>query len=379
MKTNLIISLLAISLASPMTMGQSATRPASAGVPVHVAEVRVEDASYRLDVIGQIKPLQQVLLRPMIEGVIDEVLFTDGQAVSKGDLLVRIDDRSWRSAVDEAQATRQALVVLLREAEQDLARYQSLHAREGALSQQRLAQEESRVAQLKAQLQGSDARLEASRIALSHTRLVSPLSGRVGFRLQDSGNLVRAGDSTGLVVVTQIDPVGLEFSVSQDLLPKVQHWREHGVTLQVLDQKTGMQIATGQRAHIEPVISSATGTFRIKAELDNKDEVLWPGQLVRVRLEVEQYRQATVIPSSAIMQGAVSPYVFRKKDDRVEVVPISLVRDLGERSVVAGELSVGEQVVVDGQVKLRDGAMVSAVVVDASPDGLTADTHNLAR
>src|SRR5690606_16714959 len=222
-----------------------------------------EDATYWLDVIGQIKPLQQVLLRPMIEGVIDQVLFTEGQSVRKGDLLVRIDDRSLRAAMEEAQATRQALAVLLQEAEQDLLRYRSLSAREGALSKQRLAQEESRVAQLNAQLQGSDARLEAARIALSHTRLVSPLNGRAGFRLQDAGNLVRAGDSTGLVTITQTDPVGLEFSVSQTLLPKAHDWRAHGLSLQILEQKTGAVIALGQQVHIEPVISPATGTFRL--------------------------------------------------------------------------------------------------------------------
>ncbi|MDH4706684.1 efflux RND transporter periplasmic adaptor subunit [Pseudomonas aeruginosa] len=298
--------------------------PAPARVPVNVARVERRDVEQQVSGIGTVTSLHNVVIRTQIDGQLTRLLVSEGQMVEAGELLATIDDRAVVAALEQAQASRASNQAQLKSAEQDLQRYRSLYA-ERAVSRQLLDQQQATVDQLRATLKANDATINAERVRLSYTRITSPVSGKVGIRNVDVGNLVRVGDSLGLFSVTQIAPISVVFSLQQEQLPQLQ--------------------------------ALLGGEAAVRASFDNRQARLWPVQFVAVSLHTGVRRDQLVLSSKAVRRGLEGNFVYRVAADRVEAVPVRVLQDIDGLSVVEG-LASGDQVVVDGHSRLMPGALV---------------------
>ncbi|HFH3979579.1 TPA: efflux RND transporter periplasmic adaptor subunit [Pseudomonas aeruginosa] len=257
---------------------------------------------------------------------------------------------------EEAQASRASNQAQLKSAEQDLQRYRSLYA-ERAVSRQLLDQQQATVDQLRATLKANDATINAERVRLSYTRITSPVSGKVGIRNVDVGNLVRVGDSLGLFSVTQIAPISVVFSLQQEQLPQLQALLGGEAAVRAYSRDGGSALGEGRLLTIDNQIDSSTGTIRVRASFDNRQARLWPGQFVAVSLHTGVRRDQLVLSSKAVRRGLEGNFVYRVAADRVEAVPVRVLQDIDGLSVVEG-LASGDQVVVDGHSRLMPGALV---------------------
>ncbi|HHW1919629.1 TPA: efflux RND transporter periplasmic adaptor subunit [Pseudomonas aeruginosa] len=270
--------------------------------------------------------------------------------------LSTIDDRAVVAALEQAQASRASNQAQLKSAEQDLQRYRSLYA-ERAVSRQLLDQQQATVDQLRATLKANDATINAERVRLSYTRITSPVSGKVGIRNVDVGNLVRVGDSLGLFSVTQIAPISVVFSLQQEQLPQLQALLGGEAAVRAYSRDGGSALGEGRLLTIDNQIDSSTGTIRVRASFDNRQARLWPGQFVAVSLHTGVRRDQLVLSSKAVRRGLEGNFVYRVAADRVEAVPVRVLQDIDGLSVVEG-LASGDQVVVDGHSRLMPGALV---------------------
>lgn len=331
-------------------------------VPVGVIKAEQRDVPHMASGIGTVESLHNVTLRPQVEGVLADVLFEEGQTVRKGDLLARIDDRAFAAALAQAQAEKARNAAQLRAAEQDLARYRNL-VKEEAISRQTVEQQEGRVGELAAAVNANDAAIAAARVQLSYTRITAPVSGRIGLRRVDPGNLVRATDTEGLVTVTQIAPISVVFSLPQTLVPSIQPLVKQpgGAPVTAYDRDNGNRLAEGRLRMIDNQIDTATGTIRLRAEFANEDGSLWPGQFVTVRLQIGQSPAAVVVSPRAVKQGLEGPFVFRVTNGKAEVVPVEVGYSTDEAVVIAKGVAPGEVIVSDGQSRLKDGSAVKIV------------------
>ncbi len=332
-------------------------------VPVSVVTVEQRDVAHRVTGIGSVQSLHSVLLRPQVSGIVTDVLFKEGELVRRGDLLARIDDRAIAAALKQAEAQKARNAALLRGAELDLTRYDNLLKQE-AISQQTLEQQRAAVDQLHAAILADEAAIAAAQVQLSYTQITSPINGRVGLRHVDAGNLVQAGDQTGLVSVTQLDPISVVFTLPQDLLPRVQPLlRDGSAAVIAFERDGGTRLADGHLTMIDNQIDAATGTIRLRAEFANPQGSLWPGQFVTVQLQTQVSGGATVVPARSVQEGLNGSFVFRIRDDRAEVVPVTVGYREAEIAVISAGVVPGDVVVVDGQSRLRPG---SAVKTDAA-------------
>lgn len=329
------------------------------GVPVTVAEAERRDVPQRISAIGTVQSLHTVVLRPQVTGTITEVLFNEGEQVERGALLARIDDRSIKAALAQAQAEKSSNEADLRIAELDLARYDGLRDR-SIVSRQTIEQQAALVEKLKAAIRASEARIEAQRVQLSFTEIRSPVRGRVGIRRIDPGNLVQVGDEQGLVTVIQVDPISVVFTVPQELLPRLRQVSKASRQMRVtaFDRDGGAPLAQGRLTTLDNQIDVTTGTLRLRAEFDNASSDLWPGQFVTLQLETGTSTNATVVPAHAIQQGLEGPFVYRVQDAVAE--PIQVVTSYldDEIAVIATGVVPGDLIVIDGQSRLRPGAKV---------------------
>lgn len=357
-----VISTIGLTLWRILAPSQAANPPAAQVVPVSVAAVEQRDVPQRVSGIGTVQSLHSVTLRPQVSGVVTDVLFREGQLVEQGALLARIDDRSIRAALMQAQAEKARNEAQLKSAELDLVRYGNLLAEE-AISRQTLEQQSAQVEQLKAAIRANDATIAAQQVQLSYTQITAPVTGRVGIRRVDPGNLVQAGDSTGLVSVTQIDPISVVFTLSQELLPRIQPLLQHARIAQVTayDRDAGALLAQGRLVMIDNQIDAASGTIRLRAEFENADEKLWPGQFVTVQLQTSVSVNATVVPARTVQQGLQGAFVFRVRDTKAEVVPVGVAYQDDDIAVIGDGLAPGETVVIDGQSRLKPGSIVKPV------------------
>lgn len=341
-----------------------ASKPASSPppVPVSVAAVELRDIPHRVSGIGSVQPLQTVTLRPQIGGVITEVSFAEGQLVKKNALLARIDDRAVVAALQQAQAQKARNEAQLRSAELDLRRYSDL-ANSAAVSRQMLEQQRANVQQLQAAIQADEAAIAQQDVQLSYTRIVAPIDGRVGLRHVDAGNLVQAGDPSGLVTITQLDPISVVFTLPQDLLPRVQPLLQAGRALAVtaFERNNGAQLAAGRLTVIDNQIDATTGTVRLRAEFPNANGRLWPGQFVTVELQTSVSNAATVIPARAVQLGLDGAFVYRVRNDKAEVAPVTLAYSDDDIALVTQGVGVGDAVVIDGHSRLKPGSKVRVV------------------
>lgn len=340
---------------------EKAARQSGGGsaVPVSVVEATQRDVPQRISGIGTVQSLHAVVLRPQVTGVITEVLFDEGELVERGALLARIDDRSIKAALAQAEAEKISGEADLRIAELDLARYTGLSDR-SVIPRQTIEQQAALVEKLKAAIQASEARIAAQRVQLSFTQIRSPVRGRVGIRRVDPGNLVQAGDENGLVTVTQVDPISIVFTLPQELLPRLRAAtrNKQAVSVVAFDRDAGERLAQGRLTGLDNQIDVATGTLRLRAEFDNSAGELLPGQFVTLQLETGVSANATVVPAAAIQQGLNGAFVYRVQNDQAEMARVvtSFLDD--EIAVIAEGVAPGDWVVVDGQSRLKAGAKV---------------------
>ncbi len=354
-----------LSLVSVMVLlAVAPARAQSGAVPVTMAEAERQDVAVVQRAIGTVQAFQSVLVRARVDGTLDKVLFTEGQLVKPGDLLAQLDPRPYQAMLDQVTAKRAADEAALVNARSDLVRYNDLAASQVA-SRQKLDQTKAGVAQAEAAVRGDEAQMAAAQLNLDFTRITSPLSGRVGLRLIDPGNYIRAADtnSTGLVTIAQIQPIALVFTLPQDALPKVQAAMKRGklpVMAYSSDDRT--KLSEGELLTLDSSIDVSTGTIKLKAVFANADDALWPGQFVNVRLRMETRTGATTVPSAAVQRGSNGLYVFTVKPDGTAAVQaVEVEQDDGKVAVIGSGLQVGDKVVTSGQSRLTNGTKVAAI------------------
>lgn len=338
----------------------AAAPPAPPPVPVGLATVEQRDVPQWVRGIGSVESLHAVTLRPQVEGVLAEVRFREGQDVRRGELLARIDDREYAAALLRAQADLASNRAQLVAGEQDLARYRTL-LEEEAISLQTVEQQTAATARLQAAVKSSEAALATAQVQLSYTRITAPVSGRVGLRRVDPGNLVRTSDTEGLVTVTQLDPISVIFSLPQEQLSRLHPLLQGEVApVTAFDRDNGTALAQGRLATVDNQVDPTTGMVRLRAEFANKDGRLWPGQFVAISLRTGAQPAALVVPTQAVRQGLKGSFAFRVREDKAELVPLEVGYQDDEIAIIAKGLAAGDRIVVDGHSRLKPGTAVKA-------------------
>jgi multidrug efflux system membrane fusion protein len=330
--------------------------------PVVTAAVAAGDIDVSLNALGTVTSLATVTIRSQISGYLTKVAYEEGQLVKKGDLLAEIDSRTYELALAQAQGTLERDKALLATAQLDLKRYQEL-AKTNAIPRQQLDTQASLVSQYQANIISDQAQIDNAKLNIAYCHIIAPVSGRAGLRLIDQGNYVTAGDPTGLVVITQLQPISVIFTTAEDNLPQIQKRLRTGATLPVTayDRTGTVKLGVGSLKTIDNQIDTSTGTVKLRAEFANNDDALFPNQFVNVWLLVDTQHDATIIPTSAVQRGAPGTYVYLvNSDSTVAVRPVTLGVGSGERVAVSAGLSPGDRVVVDGADRLRNGAKVTA-------------------
>lgn len=328
-----------------------------------------QDVPVFLRGLGLVAASKTVVVRPRVDGTIDRVAFTEGEELSAGALIAQLDPRPYQAVLDQALARKASDEATLANARLDLRRSTQLASNQFA-AQQTVDTRAATVAQLEANIKGDEATVSAARLNLEFTRITAPFEGRVGLRLVDPGNFVRAADNTspGIVSLSQIRPISVTFTVAQDNLPEITAAMARGkppVVAWSADDK--VKLADGELLTIDNAIDASTGTIKIKASFANADSKLWPGQFVNARLLVQNRSKVLTVPNSAVQRGPAGLFVYVVKPDQtVAVRPIDVVQDTGTISVVAKGLSDDETIVVSGQSRLTNGARISAVMAAAS-------------
>jgi RND family efflux transporter MFP subunit len=381
-KTVLIAGLL-IALAAVAAL--FLTRPAATrlaaptAIPVRVISVEQKDVPRYVSGIGSVLSLHSVIIRPQIDGILTKLWVKEGQLVKSGDLLATLDDRTIRANLDQARAQLGQNQAQLQVAEVNLKRYKLLSVDDG-VSKQTYDQQQALVNQLRATAQGNQAAIDAAQVQLSYTQIRSPVTGRVGIRTVDEGNFLRMSDTQGLFSVTQIDPIAVEFSLPQHMLPTLQGLISAQTQAQVnaymgadTDGETGDLLGEGHLTLIDNQINANTGTIRAKAEFSNAGQKLWPGQLVTIKIQTALDKNALVVPPTVVQRGLDQHFVYRVKADKVEVVPVQMVYQDTGQNIIKG-VNAGDVLVSDGQSRLKAGARIE-VLSEPSQATETAKTE----
>jgi multidrug efflux system membrane fusion protein len=336
-------------------------QPARPPVPVIATPARTSDMSVYLTGLGSVTPLNTVTVHTRVDGELIKVPFKEGQHVNAGDLLAEIDPRPFQAQLTQAQGNLLRDEALLRNARVDLERYRTLVA-EDSIPKQQLDTQVELVHQYEGVVETDRGQIENVKLQLVYCRITAPLSGRLGLRLVDPGNIVHATDQNGLVVITQLQPIAVVFTIPEDSLPPVLAKLNAGVKLEVdaWDREQKQRLATGTLLTVDNQIDPATGTVRLKAIFPNEDGRLFPSQFVNAHLRLDVKRGATVVPSAAIQQSAQGPFVYVVKPDHsVTVRPVKVGVTEGETAAIDTGLSPAETVVIDGADRLREGSMVA--------------------
>jgi multidrug efflux system membrane fusion protein len=361
--------LLALVLLAWLLSPGKAARSAAAGgrfaaggpMPVVTAQARTGDMPITLIGLGTVSPLATVTVQSQISGQIMKIAFKEGQTVKEGDALIQIDPRPYQVALEQAEGALARDRALLANARVDLDRYQTLFAQD-SIAEQQLATQKSLVAQDEGNVRTDQGQIDAAKLNLTYCHIVSPITGRVGLQQVNVGNYVTPAEPNGLVVVTQLKPITVLFTLPEDDIPPLMKQMHAGVTLPVTawDRTNTTQLATGALQSIDSQIDTTTGTIRLKAIFPNADESLFPQQFVNVVLLLDTLKGATLIPQAGVQRGAPGTYVYvvNAADQTVAVRKVTLgAGDAVNISITQG-LAVGESVVVDGADKLKDGAKV---------------------
>jgi len=343
--------------------GRGGRHHASAGLPpqpVAVSEVKAGTIPIELTALGTVTSLGTVTVRPQISGQLTEIGFKEGQEVKKGDFLAQIDDRAYRAALDQLQGQLARDQALLADARRILDRYQKLNS--ATVTQQQIDTQKATVQSQEGTVQSDQAQIEAAKVNIAYCHIVSPIDGRAGLQQVDVGNYVTPGDASGIVVITQMHPISVLFSIPENDLSEVTDQLRAGRTLSVTlyGRDDQHKIATGTLRTVDNQIDTTTGTVKLRADFDNEDEALFPNQFVNVQLLVRTLSDIPVVSNAAIQHGAPGTYVYVvNADDTVSVRTIKTgASDASVTQVVSG-LKLGDKVVVDGVDRLKEGAKVS--------------------
>jgi multidrug efflux system membrane fusion protein len=329
-------------------------------VPVIAGAVAMKDVPIYLDGLGTVQALNTVTVHTRVDGQLVKVAFTEGQDVKEGDLLAQIDPAPFQAALGQAVAKKGQDVAQLANANLDLTRDADMFAKK-VISSQQLDTQKALVAQLAATVKADQAGIDSAQVQLDYTNIVSPIAGRTGIRLVDQGNIVHAADTGGLVVITQLRPISLLFTLPEQNLADIHKRTAAGEEMTVLavDRDNQTVIDEGTLSVINNQIDTTTGTIQLKATFPNKNLQLWPGQFVNARLHLTTRKSGLVVPASVIQRGPNGPYAFViKADQTVEIRPVKTTKADANDVLIESGLKVGEKVVVDGQYKLQDGSAV---------------------
>jgi multidrug efflux system membrane fusion protein len=345
------------------------TQPPAAppGVPITAGVVKAVDVPVFLTGIGTVQAMNTVAIKSRVDGQIVGVNYKEGENVKPGDPLVQIDPRPFQVALEQAEALKAKDEATLTSAQADLARSAQLVG-PGYRTVQTYDQQKATVAQLQAAIKGDQAQIDMARLNLSYTDIRAPIAGRLGVRLIDAGNMVRATDNTVLVTITQTKPIYITFTLAQEYLHKIHEKQALGdLTVQAFGGDNVTLLSEGKLTVIDNTIDQATGTIRLKGTFANEDERLWPGEFVNVRLILRIRKGAPTVPAQTVQQGPDGSYVYViKPDDTVErrVIEVASVQD--GVAVISKGLEPGEKIVVEGQFRLTNGARIRAVTAKAA-------------
>jgi multidrug efflux system membrane fusion protein len=340
--------------------GKGEDKPAKGAQPISVtvAEAKTANVPVLVLAVGNVEAYASVIIKPQVSGVIARQLVRDGQDVVKGSPLFLLDQRTYQASLQEAQARLQKDQAQASKAEDDLKRFQALFE-QGAVSREQMEQVQANAIGLRASLALDRAQVEQARLQLGFASIASPINGRAGHVLVQEGNVVKANDDRPLLVINQIEPIFVSFSVPERHLPEIQKQSAKGRLRVEAQTSEGLVLDTGELASIDNAVDKATGTIRLKAVFPNAGKKLWPGQFVRAFLRLAERENAVLVPAQAVLSGVSGPYVFVvKADQTVEMRPV-LVSPAPDQAVVVDKgVAAGEKVVVDGQVMLVPGSKV---------------------
>ncbi|MDB6090356.1 MAG: putative efflux rane fusion protein [Gammaproteobacteria bacterium] len=345
--------------------GHSGTPGSPAAASVRVAVVRRAAISTSVTNIGTVQALNTVLVRARVDGAIEQVLFKEGQIVSRGDVLVKLDPLPFEAQLRVNQAQLAKDSALLDNARVDLQRYEDL-LQADSTSKQTRDTARSLVAQLAAAVANDAAQVDLARLSLSYATIKAPIAGRVGGRLIDAGNIVHTADAAGLVVITQLSPIAVSFAIPQERLGELRAAQVRGpIPVTVLNEAGGPSENQGEVILIDNQIDATTGTIRCKAQFSNATDTLWPGQFVTVRIALKTLPDAILIPTIAVQNGSEGSYVYVvTASNRVQARVVHIGSVEGDQAIVVSGLSPGETVVTEGQFRLEPDAPVHIASVD---------------
>lgn len=337
-------------------------------VPVLAATPRIQDVPVYLDGVGSVRALNNVTVRAQVDGKLLSVKFKEGQDVKAGDVLAEIDPVIFKAQFDQAIAKKAQDEATLANARIDLARYQQLAA-SNAGSKQQADTQKSTVAQLEALVRSDQAAIDNAQAMLDYTKIVAPLSGRAGLRQVDQGNIIRSSDTTGLVVITQLQPIAVWFSLPQQQIVRANAAASKGTLAVDVFGNDGVTVVdSGTLTGIDNQVDPTTGTVKVKAEFPNANFQLWPGQFVNVRLKVETLPQAVVIPTSAVQRGPVGTFSYVIGPDNIATArPVTVTQQNETDAVIASGIGPTDRVVTTGFANLSDGAKVNIGNNDQTP------------
>ena len=340
--------------------GRRGGGPATEPVPVLASSARAADVPVYLDGVGTARALNTVTVRSQVDGKLINISFTEGQDVPKGFVLAKIDPTTYQAQYDQAVAKKAQDEAQLANARLDHERYTRLAA-SNAVNKQQLDTQKAMVSQLEAQIKLDQAAIDNVRAILSYTDVIAPIAGRTGIRLVDEGNIVKAADATGIVILTQLRPISVLFSLPQQNLPDLNRGMAEGqLPVEALTPDGRSALDRGKVLVIDNQVDQTTGTVKIKAEFPNANLQLWPGQFVNVRVLIDTLRQVVVVPTAAIQRGPNGPFVYvLKGNTTVTVRRVTLTQQDDVLAVVATGLEAGERVVTSGFARLAEGTEVA--------------------
>jgi membrane fusion protein, multidrug efflux system len=334
---------------------------APSAIPVAMATAARADVPVRLSALGSVVAFNTVTVRPRVDGQLMRVLFREGQFVQRGDALAEIDRRPFEVQLEQAEGQLARDQAQLANARTDLNRYQTLWSQD-SIAEQQVEGQRATVSQLEAALKVDQAAIDSARLNLTYARVTAPISGQVGLRLVDVGNVVNASAATALVVITQIEPIAVVFTLPEDalrtVLPRIR--ADAKLPVDAFDRSGATHLASGFVTTIDNQIDQATGTVRVKAVFDNRDHALFPSQFVNVRLLADTERAQVVVPAAAIQQGPQGAFVYVVRNGIATVQRVTTGITERERTSILDGLSPGDVVITDGIDRLRDGVAVES-------------------